>query len=208
MQVIADTLAEFGDNIDAAIKHLNELQLSTPGTSKQHAIQEQQRLGILGPPQVPPPDAGASTSPPTGPAHGAQAQPEGKSSIPARSAEDWINLLVQEMSAATDMADAKRRASEVLRAFEQAVLQHSDQQLGDLSRENSLLKRAVAIQNSRLQELMGREAEVNELRATVEAAKSRVHALEVQNYTLQLHLKRATDSYDALSPGRPNPDVF
>ena len=113
------------------------------------------------------------------------------------------------MSAASDMADAKRRAAEVLRAFEQAVMQHSEQQHGDLSRENALLKRAVAIQNSRLQELMGREAEVNELRATVEAAKGRVHALEVQNYALQVHLKQATDAGSAaMSPGRPNPDVF
>ena len=183
------------------------MQLSAPGTSKQHAIQEQQRLGILGPSHVHVQESPPSSSPPTEPSP--EAAPEGKPSPSTRSAEDWINLLVHEMSAASDMADAKRRAAEVLRAFEQAVMQHSEQQHGDLSRENALLKRAVAIQNSRLQELMGREAEVNELRATVEAAKGRVHALEVQNYALQVHLKQATDAGSAaMSPGRPNPDVF
>jgi hypothetical protein len=114
------------------------------------------------------------------------------------------------MSAASDVADAKQRASQVLRAFEQAVMQHSDQQTGDISRENALLKRAVAIQNSRLQELLAKEAEANELRAAMEAAKSRIQSLEVQNYSLQVHLKRATDAQQetALTPGRNNPDVF
>jgi hypothetical protein len=226
LQVIADTLAEFGDNIDAAIEHLNNLQLSAPGTSKQHAIQEQQRLGILGPP----PPAGASTTaaqvdiPTTAAAPAAQASPDDKPTIsstsapvpqpqpaaPSRTAEEWIELLVQQMSAASDVADAKQRASEVLRAFEQAVMQHSDQQLGEASRENALLKRAVAIQNTRLQELLAREAEAHELKTAMEAAKSRIHSLEVQNYSLQLHLKRAADAQQetALTPGRTNPDVF
>lgn len=223
LQVIADTLAEFGDNIDAAIKHLNNLQLSAPGTSKQHAILEQQRLGILGPP---PPAAVASaaaaadviTTTTTAPAAAqADEKPSAVSTSatpvppsPSRTAEEWIELLVQQMSAATDVADAKQRASQVLRAFEQAVMQHSDQQLGEVSRENALLKRAVAIQNSRLQELLTREAEVNELRTTLEAAKNRIQSLEVQNYSLQLHLKRAADAQQegALTPGRNNPDVF
>ncbi len=215
LQVIADTLAEFGDNIDAAIKHLNNLQLSAPGTSKQHAIQEQQRLGILGPP----PPVAAPAIPTAVPA-AAQASIDEKpvttststaSVPPSRTAEEWIDLLVQQMSAASDVADAKHRASQVLRAFEQAVMQHSDQQTGDISRENALLKRAVAIQNSRLQELLAREAEANELRGAVEAAKSRIQSLEVQNYSLQVHLKRAADAqqeHTALTPGRKNPDVF
>lgn len=219
--MIADTLAEFGDNIDAAIKHLNNLQLSAPGTSKQHAIQEQQRLGILGPAAA---QAGATaasavedaTTAAVNPAAAAQASTDEKSTPstapvpPSRTAEEWIELLVQQMSAASDVTDAKNRASQVLRAFEQAVMQHSDQQLGEVSRENALLKRAVAIQNSRLQELLAREAEANELRATMEAAKNRIQSLEVQNYSLQLHLKRAADAHQetALTPGRKNPDVF
>lgn len=218
MQVVADTLAEFGDNIDAAIKHLNNLQLSSPGTSKQHAIQEQQRSGILGPA---PPAAVATDSATTTTAPVAAQADEKPATIststtsvppppPSRTAEEWIGLLVQQMSAASDVVDAKQRASQVLRAFEQAVLQHSDQQLNDASRENALLKRAVAIQNSRLQELLTKEAEANELRTTLETAKNRIQSLEVQNYSLQLHLKRAADAQQegTLTPGRNNPDVF
>jgi hypothetical protein len=224
LQVIADTLAEFGDNIDAAIKHLNNLQLSAPGTSKQHAIQEQQRLGILGPPlpAAVTTVAAAADNATTAPAAAAAAQADEKPANvstsatpvapppPSRTAEEWIELLVQQMSAATNVVDAKQRASQVLRAFEQAVMQHSDQQLGDISRENALLKRAVAIQNSRLQELLAKEAEANELKSTLETAKNRIHSLEVQNYSLQLHLKRATDAQQegTLTPGRNNPDVF
>ena len=73
----------------------------------------------------------------------------------------------------------------------------------------ALLKRAVAIQNARLQELSGREAEAAELRAELDAARARLHSLEVQNYSLQVHLKAAADAQGAaLTPGRTNPDVF
>jgi hypothetical protein len=209
--VIADTLAEFGDNIDAAIRHLNELQLSAAGTSKQHALQEQQRQGILGPP---PPmaslDAAAAAAKEDAKAAGGAAEPAtGAAPLPTRTAEEWIDHLVQEMAAAADLVDAKRRASDVLRAFEQAVLTHSEAQAGDAARENALLKRAVAIQNARLQELSGREAEAAELRAELDAARARLHSLEVQNYSLQVHLKAAADAQGAaLTPGRTNPDVF
>lgn len=38
-----------------------------------------------------------------------------------QTSEDWIDALVQEMSVARDLADARGRASKVLHAFEQAV---------------------------------------------------------------------------------------
>ena len=193
---------------------MNDLQLSTPGTSKQHALQEQQRLGILGNTSLP--QTTATKNPHAASENGTATAPEPSTTNTAtpaaaatRTADEWIEILVQEMSAAADVADAKQRASTVLRAFEQAVMQHTEQQTGELSRENALLKRAVGIQNSRLQELLGREAEAVALQATLEATNERVHALEVQNYSLQLHLRRATDAQQAsFTPGRTNPDVY
>lgn len=189
-------LAEFGDNVDGAIRALNELQLSAPGTSKQHEEQAQQRQGILGPPPAPtPPETAAA--------------PELKAEEP-RSADQWIDLLVEQMSAATDVADAKTRASGVLRAFEQAVLQHANAgRSAEADRENAVLKRAVAIQNARIQELQVKEAENADLKASMEAAKARIQALEMQNYSLQVHLKQAADSRDMAFCAAPkNPDVF
>lgn len=134
-------------------------------------------------------------------------------------------------------------------------------QLAEAQRENHLLKRAVAIQNARMQELRwagrrrgcqaagppavcdgactlgrcssagctfcglhahcppapppcccsGKEAELAQLRSTVEGFQAKVHALEVQNYSLALHLRQATDGKDAMSGagfGSKNPDVF
>jgi hypothetical protein len=43
-------------------------------------------------------------------------------------------------------------------------------QLEALQRDNAILKRAVAIQNSRLQEMAGREAEVTQLRAVAKVS--------------------------------------
>lgn len=216
LQVIADTLAEFGDDIDAAIKHLNELQLSTPGTSKQHAQQEHQRQGILGVVSLestPVPDDGEgqsiandARSPGNKYSTALESSTHAAQQI-ARTAAEWIDLLVAEMSAARDLPDAKERAARILRAFEQAVMQTSEQHHAELTRENALLKRAVAIQNARLQELGGKVAESAEL----QAAKERIHALEVQNYSLQVHLRRAADAQgpaSMLMTPPKNPDVY
>ena len=46
---------------------------------------------------------------------------------------------------------------------------HSSQ-LEALQRDNAILKRAVAIQNSRMQEMAGREAEVVQLRAVAKVS--------------------------------------
>jgi hypothetical protein len=44
----------------------------------------------------------------------------------------------------------------------------------------------------------------------LESYQQKVHALEVQNYSLALHLKQATDGKDALAAAgfKNNPDVF
>ena len=188
-------------------------------------MEEQQRQGIIPPPATASDPTTTTTIPKNNnnandtSVGGKQEQQQPKHTT---TAEEWIDLLVQEMSAATDITDAKQRAAQVLRAFEQAVMQHADQHHGDVVRENALLKRAVAIQNSRLQELLARESEVRELRGAMEEAKAKIRALEVHNYSLQVHLKRATEDVGGVRGGEgggggkinsmfhhpTNPDVF
>lgn len=225
-KVIADVLAEYGDNIDAAIKHLTDLRLATPSTSavataeqqaaaaaaaaEQHAAAAEQRRQQE---QAAAAQQERQQQPQQGAADAAAGQ--------LRSAEEWIDIVVQEMAAAKDITDARARASKVLQAFEQAAVQHAKQgapgdaeqlrsQLAEATRENQLLKRAVAIQNTRLQELSGKEAEVAQLRQMLEGFQQKVHSLEVQNYSLALHLRQATDGKDAMVAGglNKNPDVF
>lgn len=42
-----------------------------------------------------------------------------------RTPADWVEALVQQMAGAKDVADARERASQVLQAFEQAVLKQA-----------------------------------------------------------------------------------
>ena len=132
-QIIADVLAEHGDDIDAAIKHLTELRLATPSSStatpeqqaaaaaavaEQHAAEQQRQQQQQGAQQ------GAA------PQQAQQQQGEGSGAAQPRSADEWIDVVVREMAAASDMADARARASKVLQAFEQAAVQHAKQQVG------------------------------------------------------------------------------
>lgn len=131
LQVIADVLAEYGDNIDAAIKHLTDLRLSaaalggaTPQQAaaaveqQQQQVQQQQEQQA----QVTAQQAGGAEAA-AGPSAAAAATANGG----PRSADEWVDAVVAEMAAASDMADARARASKVLQAFEQAAVEHSKQ---------------------------------------------------------------------------------
>ncbi|KAL4425953.1 hypothetical protein ABPG75_009969 [Micractinium tetrahymenae] len=213
-KVIANVLAEYGDNIDAAIKHLTDLRLSTASTSAAAAAATPQQQQAQQQAQQQQQAAAAE-----------QRQQQQSGTAPngqPKSAEQWVDVVVQEMAAATDMPDARGRAARLLQAFEQAVVEHAQhaapqgaeverlrRQLGESQRENHLLKRAVAVQNARMQQLSSREAEVAQLRGMVEGYQQKVQALELQNYSLSMHLKAATDGKDATAmPSFRNPDIF
>lgn len=138
-----------------------------------------------------------------------------------QTADEWTDALVAEMAAARDLPDAKARAAKALTAFEQFVTTRvaGEQQrkagnasgaggrLEEVLRENAILKRAVQIQNARMQEAGARDAEVAALTATVAQYQERMRSLELSNYSLALHLSKATDG-SALQPGHRPPDVF
>lgn len=171
-ETIANVLEEFGEDVDAAIRRLNELQISNAVESAKESEEQQQ-------------------------------QHEGTS----QSADDWIDMLVQQMSMAKDVDDAKQRASEILKGFEGAVLRHAcPQGVESMQRENALLKRAVGIQNSKIHELSEKCKSVDDMVLKFEELKEKCNHLELQNYSLQLHLKQATCQDDVAA--HPNPDVF
>lgn len=134
---------------------------------------------------------------------------------------EWVEALVQSMEQATDVPDARARAGAALQAFECAVRAtmqakepledslQSQQQLAALQRDNGILKRAVAIQNSRLQDLAGvvqqsaaKDVELTQLRNTAQQYHDRIQALELSNFTLAQHLRQATDARDMDSGNR------
>lgn len=73
-------------------------------------------------------------------------------------------------------------------------------------RENSILKRAVAIQHERQKDYENRNREVEYQKQMVSQYQEQLRTLEINNYALSMHLKQAQQSSSI--PGRFHPDVF
>ncbi|GFR45741.1 hypothetical protein Agub_g7157 [Astrephomene gubernaculifera] len=230
-RTVSNVLSECGNNIDAAIRRLGELRLSAAGeaASTQPAptgaapTHHTADAGAPGTPQ-------AATGIPTPAALDPESNAAGSSGGPA-TAEQWVEVLVAEMSAASDMTDARNRAAGFLRQFEafvaRFVRQQQQQQAASsaadpsaasasdaslaaraakLAEENAVLKKAVQIQHRQLQERAGQDGEVAQLKALLAQYQEQVRTLQVNNYSLTLHLQKATNSGFVNSPR--NPDVF
>ncbi|CAI0392313.1 unnamed protein product [Linum tenue] len=122
----------------------------------------------------------------------------------------WVELLVEEMAKATSMDDAKSRAGKVLEALEKAVAQaagkESKRRAEVMSRENSLLKRAVAILYERQKDKKEKEAESEALKKLVAEYQEKLKTLEANNFALSVHLSQALRG-GSIS-GHCRPDVF
>lgn len=179
-ETIAHVLEKCGDDVDAAIRRLNDLQLSTPSCSKEAEGKSQSRSDAL------------------------------QHSI-ATVKPEWVDTLVEQMSMAKNVDDAKERATQVLQSAlvnsQQELMEHADA----VQKENVILKRAVGIQNTKIHELIEERKNIEHVVSEVNQLKEKCHALEVHNYSLQLHLKQATSNQQdgCRTPGGPsNPDVF
>lgn len=80
-------------------------------------------------------------------------------------------------------------------------------QLEALSRDNAILKRAVVLQNAKLQEVAHKEDELRNLRSLVQECQKKIHNLELTNYSLSMHLRHATGPTTHVHGGH-NPDVY
>lgn len=208
-QILQRVLASCSNDIDSAIQSLHGLRLGVPESSSGS-----------NPADIPSCDpAGAqqeqgTTPPPSGPSPTAQSRA-------VHDAGGWVEVVVREMMTAVDMQDARGKAGRVLEAFERDVVDRTTaavvkaaetengalkEQVQSLSRENMILKRAVAIQHERQREHEARATEVNELRQAVANHQEQLRKLEVSNYALNLHLKMAQDA--GSMPNRFHPDVF
>ncbi|PON99842.1 Ubiquitin system component Cue [Trema orientale] len=206
-QLLERALEECGDDLDSAIRSLNELRLgsvdqnlgSSAGASDVAAeadVQLQSQVKANG--EV----------------------PVGEENLPKDGA-DWVELFVREMMSASDMDDAKARASRVLEVLEKSIYTRASadaaqslhqentmlkEQVEALIQENTILKRAVSIQHERHKEFEDRNQELQQLKQLVAQYQEQLRTLEVNNYALTLHLKQAQQSSSI--PGRFHPDVF
>mmetsp|Transcript_37988 Transcript_37988/g.82604 ORF Transcript_37988/g.82604 Transcript_37988/m.82604 type:complete len:278 (-) Transcript_37988:410-1243(-) len=204
-QTIAETLENVEHNVDAAIKLLEELQLSKNAAQAAAASAAAQQASE------------ASTH------H--QRQPEGEGPPPAVDeaaplAPLWVDGVVQEMAGATNLQEARDRAANLLHKFEAAVTEKASTQgqvakenatlqvqVQALARDNTILKRAVAIQNARQQEHANREQEVAQLQQTIVQYQEQLRNAELHNYALSMHLRQATSSGADNTYNPRNPDI-
>ncbi|XP_068642701.1 uncharacterized protein [Aristolochia californica] len=210
-QFLERALEASGNDLDSAIKSLNELRLgSSKGNLIDGKLDTEIGANIL---QTPPGVEAISTE-------DASPVPTSEDLLPSDGSE-WVELLVREMMNASDMDDARARASRVLQVLEKSIVAHAGaeaaqnfqkenmvlkEQVEVLLRENSILKRAVAIQHERQNEYDERSQELQQLKQLVSQYQEQLRTLEVNNYALTMHLRQAQQSSSI--PGTFHPDVF
>ncbi|GLT89602.1 hypothetical protein SLE2022_075790 [Rubroshorea leprosula] len=117
----------------------------------------------------------------------------------------WVDLFVYDMKSAPSLDDARGRAARILEAFERNItanlraakeleLATLKQNLQGLLNNNQILKKAVAIQHQRNLAQEVNEREVHQLKLMLSQYQEQVRTLELNNYTLKLHLQRAQES--------------
>ncbi|KAF3453739.1 hypothetical protein FNV43_RR04180 [Rhamnella rubrinervis] len=208
-QVLERALEECGDDLDSAIRSLNELRL---GSANRNLGSAAGTSDISSEGNVQLQSQGVVT------ANGEMAVAE--KNLPKDGA-DWVELFVSEMMSASNMDDAKARASRVLEVLEKSICARASteaaqsfhqenmmlkEQVEALIQENTILKRAVSIQHERQKEFEDNSQELQRLKQLVSQYQEQLRTLEVNNYALTVHLKQAQQSNSI--PGRFHPDVF
>ncbi|XP_072960356.1 uncharacterized protein [Typha angustifolia] len=135
--------------------------------------------------------------------------------LPDRSS--WVDMFVQEMVNASDWDDVRGRAMKFLEAFERNAaagttslveeeMNALKEQLQCLLRDNQILRRAVAIQHEQTLQHEDKLKEMQQLKLIIGQYQEQIRTLELNNYTLKVHLQRAQEA-DSI-PSRFHPDIF
>ncbi|KAM0844201.1 hypothetical protein ACQ4PT_057220 [Festuca glaucescens] len=211
-RLLERALEASGDDLDSAIKSLKELNLeSTQAVLSATASENGQPTAVQPSVEGIVTNGGLDTA--------TEHQPAADSHQATNSGPEWVELFVREMSNASDMDDARARASRALEALTKSIVDgagaaaaqslHQEnmllkEQMTAVLSQNAVLKRAVAIQHERQKEYDERSNEVQGLKQLVLQYQEQLRTLEINNYALQMHLKQAQQSNSM--PGRYNPD--
>ncbi|KAE8682750.1 Ubiquitin system component Cue protein, putative isoform 2 [Hibiscus syriacus] len=199
-QVLERVLEGCGDDLDLAIRSLNELRLGS--TDRNAAAAVDGVAPIIANGDVP-----------------AKEQTVQEPAVLSMDGSDWVELFVREMLNASNADDARasralevleksihaRAGAEVAQNFHQENMMLKEQ-VEALIQENTILKRAVAVQHERQKEYESQSQELQHLKQVASQYQEQLRTLEVNNYALTMHLKQAQQSSSI--PGRFNPDAF
>ncbi|CAN1240764.1 hypothetical protein LINPERPRIM_LOCUS4664 [Linum perenne] len=226
-ELLERAIAECGEDLDLAIRSLNELRI---GSSDKNLCSDPGNCdGLLDD------DGNVQGTAPTDPEVPVADHHLVSTHLQMDGAK-WVELFVREMTSATNMDDAKVRASRALEALEKSIYARAGAEAAKnfelenvklkgqvqlLIHENTILKRAVSIQHERQKEFEDRNQELQHLKQLVAQYQDQLRTLEVRsrnlyhsglnvyqvnNYALTMHLKQAQQSSSI--PGRFHPDVF
>ncbi|XWS20449.1 hypothetical protein CRYUN_Cryun31cG0102100 [Craigia yunnanensis] len=211
-ELLERALLECGNDIDTAIKRLQELCLgAAEATGERSGPVEELGTTVE---QVTLTNDGEAAAAVT------VQNPSALENLPVDGAE-WVDLFVREMMGATSVDDAKARASKLLEVLEKSISNRAaeeaaqsfhkenillKEQIEVLIQENTVLKRAVAIQHERQKEYQDKNHELQHLKQLLSQYQEQLRTLEVNNYALTMHLRQAQQS--STIPGRFHPDVF
>ncbi|KFK42377.1 hypothetical protein AALP_AA2G248300 [Arabis alpina] len=198
LTVLVKALEEHGSDLNAAMKSLYALV-----SAKEKEAEELAARGVIGETEV----VAGGTIPVS-------------DNLPT-SGDDWVELLVREMAQSTGTDDAKARASRVLEALEKMLSARAleeagkkfqeekvavQQQLEALIKDNSVLKRAVAIQHERQKASDDANQQLELFKHLIPQYQEKLRNLEVNNYALRMQLQQV--EHGNSMPTRFNPDVF
>ncbi|CAD7705403.1 unnamed protein product [Ostreobium quekettii] len=194
-KIIERVLDNNGDNIEAAIAQLHQLRLSSSNPAEQQPVAHQQHLG-----------QSTDSGPQCGPSNGS-----GDRLWPS-----WLDPFLKQFYESGEPAEAQARVARVLEEFENAIMakcKNESEELAALNAEldkvkkgNAILSKAVSVQHSRLQELGTKDQEIQRMRDMLAQYQDRLRSLELSNYSLTMHLQRATGPPFGPNNGGP-PDV-
>ncbi|KAA8522993.1 hypothetical protein F0562_009416 [Nyssa sinensis] len=180
-QLLERAIEECGDDLDSAIRSLNELRLGSAAGTFGTALEANVQFQTQG--MTATNGDGASTEDSSAPQN-----------APIDGAE-WVELFVSEMMSASNMDDARARASRVLEVLEKSICARATaeaaqsfqqdntmlkEQLEALIHENAILKRAVSIQHERQKEFEDRSQELHQLKQLVSQYQEQLRTLEVK----------------------------
>ncbi|XP_057741235.1 uncharacterized protein LOC130958956 [Arachis stenosperma] len=209
--VLERALEECGNDLDAAIKRLNELCLGTTdgntGTAEEPQVEVNADTDKLEDDGLASASASASDNLPA------------VDNLPKDGAE-WVEFFVREMMVATSVDDARARAARMLEALEKSISARVSAEATNVQKENLLLKEqiqvlikernsfknAFRIQHERFSDYDEKNQELQHLKQLVSQYQEQIRTLEVNNYALAMHLKQAQQSNRF--PGHFPPDVF
>lgn len=195
-QYLEKALKASGNDLDSAISSLNDVYLepSTKRTDDTVGV----NVEIL---------SKASGEPAT-------------NNIP-RDGSKWVDLFVSEIMNSSGIEDARARTFRALDVLEKSIVAQANveatknfpnestilkEQVKLLLGENTILKKAVAIQHQRQKDFEEKNKELENLKQLLSQYQEQLRKLEVNNYALAMHLRQSQQGSSI--PGRFHPDIF